>query len=31
MELQAFRYAAMVSVMTFEELVATYARFRHHR
>lgn len=29
MELQALRYAAMVSVMTFEELVATYARFRN--
>ncbi|WP_162794496.1 hypothetical protein [Nocardioides houyundeii] len=28
MELQALRYAAMVSVMTFEELVTTYARFR---
>lgn len=27
MELQAIRYAAMVSVMTFDELVATYARF----
>ena len=27
MELQALRYAAMVSVMTFEELVTTYARF----
>jgi len=26
MELQALRYAAMVSVMTFEELVRTYAR-----
>jgi hypothetical protein len=26
MELQALRYAAMVSVMTFDELVATYAR-----
>lgn len=29
MELQALRYAAMVSVMTFDELVSTYARFRH--
>lgn len=28
MELQALRYAAMVSVMTFEELVTTYTRFR---
>ncbi len=28
MELQALRYAAMVSVMTFDELVATYARHR---
>jgi hypothetical protein len=26
MELQALRYAAMVSVMTFDELVSTYAR-----
>jgi hypothetical protein len=28
MELQALRYAAMVSVMTFEDLVTTYTRFR---
>jgi hypothetical protein len=28
MELQALRYAAMVSVMTFDELITTYARFR---
>ena len=27
MELQALRYAAMVSVMTFDELVGTFARF----
>lgn len=27
MELQAIRYAAMVSVMTFDELVATFTRF----
>jgi hypothetical protein len=29
MELQALRYAAMVSTMTFEQLVETYARFRN--
>jgi hypothetical protein len=29
MELQALRYAAMVSVMTFEELVETHARYRN--
>lgn len=28
MELQALRHAAMVSVITFEELVTTYAGFR---
>ena len=28
MELQALRYAAMVSAMTFEQAVETYARFR---
>jgi hypothetical protein len=27
MELQALRYAAMVSVMTFDELVSTYAKY----
>lgn len=29
MELQALRYAAMVSTMTFEQLVETHARFRN--
>jgi hypothetical protein len=29
MELQALRYAAMVSAMTFEQLVDTYARYRN--
>lgn len=29
MELQALRYAAMVSAMTFEQLVKTYASFRN--
>jgi len=29
MELQALRYAAMVSAMTFEQVVATYARFKN--
>ena len=29
MELQGLRYAAMVSSMTFEQLVRTYASFRH--
>ena len=29
MELQALRYAAMISAMTFEQLVETYARFRN--
>lgn len=29
MELQALRYAAMVSQMTFEQLVETHARYRH--
>lgn len=28
MDLQALRYAAMVSAMTFEQLIATHARFR---
>jgi hypothetical protein len=28
MELQALRYAAMVSAMTFEQLVSTFARYR---
>lgn len=30
MELQALRYAAMVSAMTFDEVVAVYARHRGH-
>jgi hypothetical protein len=29
MELQALRYAAMISAMTFEQLVETHARFRN--
>jgi hypothetical protein len=29
MELQALRYAAMVSTMTFDQLVETYARFKN--
>jgi Domain of unknown function (DUF4268) len=30
MELQALRYAAMVSAMTFDQLVGTFARFRNN-
>ena len=31
MELQALRYAAMVSTMTFAQLVRTYSKYRHAR
>ena len=31
MELQALRYAAMVSTMTFEQVVRAFARYRKNR